>query len=81
MNDKRPGNYPAYTNDADDFTSVVCSGELTGLEPRPPADDSEQESYTSLYSTPKPMEALLRATNSVEQNRCKPKPPKRILPM
>ena len=81
MEDKKISGYPVYTDDDAGITNIVSSGELTGLQPTPPVDDGEVESYASLYGTPKPMEALVRGSNNVQPSNKKQKKPKRILPM
>ncbi len=81
MEDKRLNGYPVYTDDDDGITNVASSGELTGLQPRLPTDNTEVESYASLYGTPKTMEALVRGTNLIQPNKKKNTLPKRTLPM
>ena len=44
----------ALSTDYDDFSSVVSATGFTGLTQTPPLSDSEAESYSELWSYPKP---------------------------
>ncbi len=79
MEDKKINGYPVYSDDMD-ITNVVSSGELTGLQPRPPANEDELESYASLFNTPQPMNAL-NGQKPAQTGDKQHKPPKRILPL
>ncbi len=51
MEDKKINGYPVYSDDMD-ITNVVPSGELTDLQPRPPANEDALESYALLFDIP-----------------------------
>ena len=74
MEDKKISGYPVFSDD--DISPVVSSEEMTGLQPRPPADENELASYQSLSSTLQPENTF---SNKEPSNR--QKKPKRILPM
>jgi hypothetical protein len=53
MEDKKQSGYPIYTEDElGMIQQVVSAGECTGLEPRPPMQSYEDESYSELYNKP-----------------------------
>jgi hypothetical protein len=54
MEDKRQQGYPVYAEDELGMLNQVASGsDCTGLEPTPPIQSNEAESYAELYSIPK----------------------------
>ncbi len=59
MEDKRQSGYPIYTEDElGMIQQVVSATDCTGLEPRPPIQASEDESYSELYNKPQQTESV-----------------------
>jgi hypothetical protein len=59
MADKRHSGYPVYTEDELGMIQQVASAsDCTGLEPTPPIQPSEAESYSELYNKPQQTEMV-----------------------
>ncbi|RPF43342.1 hypothetical protein EDD70_2305 [Hydrogenoanaerobacterium saccharovorans] len=57
MSDKNKKNIAPQSEQDDDFfdfDTIASATECTGLIPTPPLSDEEAESYTDIYSIPKP---------------------------
>ncbi|NLA86412.1 MAG: hypothetical protein GX847_03845 [Clostridiales bacterium] len=71
MEDKKQRGYPVYAEDElGMIQQVVSAGDCTGLEPRPPIQEYEAESYSELYNKP-------QQTASVNNDFQKERPKKR----
>jgi hypothetical protein len=59
MEDKKQSGYPVYTEDELGMIQQVASGsDCTGLEPTPPKNAHEAESYSELYNKPQQTEKV-----------------------
>ena len=71
MEDKRQPGYPVYTEDELGLIQQVASGsDCTGLEPTPPIQPYQAESYSELYSIPQQTD---RVNNECQQVHPDPK--------
>jgi hypothetical protein len=72
MEDKKQSGYPVYTEDELGMIQQVASGsDCTGLEPTPPKNVHEAESYSEIYNIP-------QQTEKVDNELRKVHPKKRI---
>jgi hypothetical protein len=59
MEDKKQSGYPVYTEDELGMIQQVASGsDCTGLEPTPPMNAHEAESYSELCNIPQQTESV-----------------------
>jgi hypothetical protein len=65
MEDMRQRGYPVYSEDElGMIQQVVSASDCTGLEPRPPMQEYEDESYSELYNKP---QQTMRVNNGFQE--------------
>ena len=50
-------------DEIEDFDTVASASECTGLIPTPPVNESQAESYTDIYTIPKPSKEVFSSQN------------------
>lgn len=50
-------------DEIEDFDTVASASECTGLIPTPPVNEAQAESYTDIYTIPKPSKEVFSSQN------------------
>jgi hypothetical protein len=70
--DKEENNsgYPLYDNDdSDDTTPIASSMDCTGLQPTPPKNEGEAESYAQMYNIPQQTDKVDNGLQNIKKTK------------